>query len=154
MTVPKVHLFDTPSHVIIMDDAGVDSINLKAFMQQGKASLAIAQQIGQAVGEFMGGMHRWGRGNAQVLNAIRGNEQAKTISAWAMYGRLASTLKGLDNLAKLRDPVLEIGKRDMEIVEKVAEETTKAILDEQNSVCISFRFGAWCSGLTWKFISS
>ena len=138
MTVPKVYLFDTSSHVIIMDDTGVDSINLKAFMQQGKASLAIAQQIGQAVGEFMGGMHRWGRGNAQVLNAVRGNEQAKAISVWAYYGKLVSTLKGLDDLAKLRDPVLEIGKRDMEIVEKIVEETTKAILDEQDSVCVFF----------------
>ena len=139
-TVPKVHLFDKSSHVIIMDDAGVDSINLKAFMQQGKASIPMAQQIGSAIGEFLGGMHKWGRGNAELLNAVRGNKQAKGISVWAYYGRLVSTLKGLDDglpLPKLSDPVLEIGKSDMEVIEKVVEETTKCMLDEQDSVWIS-----------------
>jgi len=133
VTVPKVHLFDKSSHVIIMDDTGVHSINLKAFMQQGKASLLVAEQIGSAIGEFIGGMHKWGRGNAELLNAVRGNEQAKAMSAWAYYGRLVSTLKGLDDVPKLRDPVLEIKKSDMEVVEKVVKETTKAMLDVQDS---------------------
>jgi len=122
-----------------MDDTGADSINLKAFMQQGKASLPVAQRIGSAIGEFLGGMHKWGRGNAELLNVIRGNEQAKTLSSWIYYGRLVSTLKGLDDIPKLRDPVLEIGKNDIEVVEKVVEETTKAMLDVQDSVLhISF----------------
>ncbi|KAF8808046.1 hypothetical protein BYT27DRAFT_7099486 [Phlegmacium glaucopus] len=133
VTVPKVHLFDKSSHVIIMDDTGADSIDLKTFMQRGKASLPMSQQIGSAIGEFLGGMHKWGRGNVDLLNAVRGNEQAKAMSSWVYYGRLVSTLKGLDNLPKLRDPVLEIGESDMEVVEKVAEETTKAMLDAQDS---------------------
>jgi hypothetical protein len=139
-TVPKVHLFDKSSHVIIMDDSGVDSIDLKTFMQQGKATLPIAEQIGSAIGEFIGGMHKWGRGNTEVLNAVRGHEQAKSMAAWIYYGRLVSTLKGLDDgdlpIPKLSDPVLEIGKNDMEVVEKVVEETTKAMLDVQDSVCV------------------
>ena len=122
-----------------MDDSGVDSINLKSFMQQGKATLPMAEQIGSAIGEFIGGMHKWGRGNAEVLNAVRGNEQAKTISAWAYYGRLASTLKGLDDnglpIPKLSSPSLEIRRSDMEVAEKVVEETTRAMLDVQDSVC-------------------
>ena len=138
-TVPKVHLFDESSHVIIMDDSGVDSINLKTFMQQGKATLPMAEQIGSAIGEFIGGMHKWGRGNAEVLNAVRGNQQAKAMSTWAYYGRLVSTLKGLDAegvlIPKLSSPSLEIGRSDMEVVEKVAEETTKAMLDVEDSVC-------------------
>ena len=141
-TVPKVHLFDESSHVIIMDDSGVDSINLKAFMQQGKATLSVAEKIGSAIGEFLGGMHKWGRGNARVLDAVRGNEEAKVISAWYYYGRLVSTLKGVEDdglpIPKLSSPSLEIGKSDMEVVEKVVEETTKAtLLDVQDSVCHS-----------------
>ena len=62
-----------------MEDSGVDSINLKTFMQQGKAALLMAEQIGSAIGEFIGGMHKWGRGNAGVLDAVRGNEQAKAM---------------------------------------------------------------------------
>lgn len=139
VTVPKVHLFDESSHVIIMDDSGVDSINLKSFMQKGRATLPIAEQIGSAIGEFIGGMHKWGRGNAEVLDVVRSNEQAKTISAWYYYGRLVSTLKGLEEdglpIPKLSSPPLEIKGSDMEVVEKVVEETTKAMLDAQDSVC-------------------
>lgn len=122
-----------------MDDSGVDSIDLKTFMQQGKATLPIAERIGSAIGEFIGGMHKWGRGNTEVLNAVRGNEQGKAMATWAYYGRLVSTLKGFDEsdlpIPKLSDPVLEIGKSDMDVVEKVVEETTKAMLDVQDSVC-------------------
>jgi hypothetical protein len=122
-----------------MDDSGVDSINLKTFMQQGKATLPMAEQIGSAIGEFIGGMHKWGRGNAGVLDAVRGNEQGKAMSAWVYYGRLISTLKGLGDdgqpISKLSSPTLEIGRSDMEVVEKVVEETTKAIMDVQDSVC-------------------
>ena len=120
-----------------MDDSGVDSIDLKTFMQQGKATLPMAEQIGSAIGEFLGGMHTWGRGNVEVLDAVKGNEQAKALSAWIYYGRLVSTLKGLDDglpIPKLSDPVLEIVESDMEVVEKVVEETTKAMLDVQDSV--------------------
>ena len=127
--------------MIIMDDSGVDSINLKAFMQQGKATLLMAEQIGSAIGEFIGGMHKWGRGNTEVLDSVRGNEQAKVISAWFYYGRLVSTLKGLEDdgspIPKLSSPSLEIERSDMEVVEKVVEETTKATLDVKDSVCHS-----------------
>ena len=122
-----------------MDDSGVDSINLKAFMQQGKATLPMAEQIGSAIGEFIGGMHKWGRGNAGVLDAVRNNEQAKAMAAWAYYGRLISTLKGLGDdgqpIPKLSSPSLEIGRSDMEVVERVVKETTKAVMDVQDSVC-------------------
>jgi hypothetical protein len=114
-------------------------MNLKTFMQQGKATLPMAEQIGSAIGEFIGGMHKWGRGNAELLDAVRGNEQAKAMSVWLYYGRLISTLKGLGDdglpIPKLSSPVLEIERSDMEVVEKVVEETTKAILDVQDSVC-------------------
>ena len=119
----------------------MDSINLKAFMQQGKATLLVAEQIGSAIGEFLGGMHKWGRGNAGVLDAVRGNEEARVMSAWVFYGRLVSTLKGVGDdglpIPKLSSPSLEIGKSDMEVVEKVVEETKKALLDVQDSVCHS-----------------
>jgi len=72
-----------------------------------------------------------------VLNAVKGHEEAKSLSAWIYYGRLVSTLKGLNNglpIPKLSDPVLEIGEGDMEVVEKVVEETTKAMMDVQDSV--------------------
>jgi len=54
------------------------------------------------------------------------------MSSWVYYGRLVSTLKGLNGLPKLLDPVLEIGESDMEAVEKIAEETTKAMMDVQD----------------------
>ncbi|KDR85563.1 hypothetical protein GALMADRAFT_234502 [Galerina marginata CBS 339.88] len=127
--VPAVHLFDEEEHVIIMDDAGEATITLKAFMQQGRATLAAAQQIGAAVGAFLGGMHRWGTGNAELCESVRGNAQAKKMSSWAFYGRLVDTLSGASGLPKLLDPPLVAAEEDLEVVKRVAEETTQACLD-------------------------
>ncbi|KAF8913222.1 kinase-like domain-containing protein [Gymnopilus junonius] len=102
--VPVVHLFDEEEHVIIMDDAGADTVTLKAFMQQGRVSTELGSQIGDAVGTFLGRMHRWGKGNREVCDAVKGNTQAKTMSAWAFYGRLKETLDGTSTLEKLQDP--------------------------------------------------
>ncbi|PPQ79874.1 hypothetical protein CVT25_002930 [Psilocybe cyanescens] len=128
VTVPEVHLFDWEAHVIIMDDAGEDSISLKAFMQQGRATPAIAQKIGAAVGAFLGGMHRWGKGNQELCEAVKGNAQAKAMSAWVFYGRLLPTLSGDSGLPKLQDPPLVAAQEDLEAIKGLVEETTQALL--------------------------
>ncbi|PPQ64298.1 hypothetical protein CVT26_002181 [Gymnopilus dilepis] len=127
--VPAVHLFDQEEHVIIMDDAGADSLSLKAFMQQGRATVEIASQIGAAVGKFLGGLHRWGKGNKEACDAVKGNVEAKTMSAFAYYDRLRPTLDGTSTLEKLQDPPLKADDADLEIIDKIAQETKKALLE-------------------------
>ncbi|KAH9486413.1 4-hydroxytryptamine kinase [Psilocybe cubensis] len=128
VTVPEVHLFDEDAHVIIMDDAGEDAISLKSYIQQGHATLASAKKIGAAVGAFLGGMHKWGKGNKELCAAVAGNSQAKAMSAWVFYGRLLPTLSGDSGVPKLMDPPLVAAAEDLEVIKGLVEETTAALL--------------------------
>src|SRR4051812_3811009 len=87
VTVPEVYLFDEKANVIIMEDAGEEAISLKEIMKQGKVSLDLAKAIGKEIGVFLGRMHKWGRGNKELCESVKGNTQAKTMSAWVFYGR-------------------------------------------------------------------
>jgi hypothetical protein len=135
-TVPQVHLVDEPMCAIIMDDSGPSSMTLKEFMSQGKASVEMAAEIGDAIGEFIGTVHRWGKGNREVCDFFEGNARAKTLSAWMYYGRLVDTLtlKGLDVPPMLCDPPIEVSKEDLEVLQKVADETSEAVVGVRDTV--------------------
>lgn len=132
--VPEIHLFDEENHVIIMDDVGGDSVTLKELMIKGNVSLHMAKEIGITIGKFLGELHKWGKENKEAWKAVKGNMQAKIILAWAFYGRLKETLVGADDVPKLSFPPLEVDEQEIEIIKKVGEETTKAILDEEEKV--------------------
>lgn len=132
--MPEVHLFDEEHHVIIMDDAGEGSVTFKALMKQGQVSLHTAKEIGAALGRFLGWLHKWGKENKEACMAVRGNMQGRSMKAWAYYGRLKETLEGTENVPQLSDPPLEIDEQDLDIIDKVAKETTKAMLNEEQKV--------------------
>lgn len=134
VTVPEVYLFDEVAHVILMEDAGPGSITLKEFMQTGKASLSQAQKIGASIGAFLGGLHRWGANNKELLDVMKEHSQAVTLTAWVFYGQLVSTLTGQDPVPKLKDPPLDISKEDLKAVERVGLAATQACLDVNDSV--------------------
>jgi hypothetical protein len=134
VTVPEVFLFDEEAHAIIMEDTGAAAVDLKTFMKTGNPSGDLAAHIGSALGTFLGGMHRWGKGNPELCDAMKGNDQAKKMTAWAFYGRIASTLTGQHNLPKLQDPPLEVDAKDLEVIKKIEEETTKACLEIEDQV--------------------
>lgn len=121
---------------IIMDDSGPSSMTLKEFMIQGKASVEMASQIGDAIGEFIGTVHKWGKGNREVCEFFEGNARAKTLAAWMYYGRLVDTvtLKGLDVPPMLCDPPIEVSKDDLDILQKVADETSEAVVGVRDTV--------------------
>ncbi|KAJ3480842.1 hypothetical protein NLJ89_g12256 [Agrocybe chaxingu] len=134
VTVPEVHLFDEDAHAIVMDDAGADSVALKDFMKQGRPSLEMAEHIGAALGKFLGGMHRWGKGNEELCASVKGNAQAKAMSAWAFYGRLKDTLTGVaSDVPKLSDPPLEVDEDDLKVIDALVAETTSAIMGVEDS---------------------
>ncbi|KAF9566918.1 hypothetical protein CPC08DRAFT_681640 [Agrocybe pediades] len=129
VTVPEVHLFDEELHVIVMDDAGEDAVPLKAFLKQsGPVDIPLAREIGSALGEFLGKMHKWGQGNKKICDAVKGNIEAQQMSAWAFYGRLVDTLSGNHQLAKLSDPLLVVDQENVEVARVVAKETTELLM--------------------------
>ncbi|KAF8956078.1 kinase-like domain-containing protein [Flammula alnicola] len=133
VTVPEVFFFDEAAHAIIMEDTGEGCVDLKTFLKKGAASLSMAKEIGAAIGTFLGGMHKWGQGNKELCAAVKGNKEAKQMTAWVYYGRLISTLTGKDDVPKLRDPVLDIDPKDLEVIGRLAEEGTRACLEEEDS---------------------
>ncbi|KAJ7835403.1 kinase-like domain-containing protein [Mycena leptocephala] len=62
-TVPELYHFDEQAHVIIMEDCGVQSLNLKQLMLTATPSPAVAREIGLALGQFLGRLHLWGAKN-------------------------------------------------------------------------------------------
>lgn len=109
---------------MIMDDCG--SITLKQFMLQDTVPIPLANAIGTALGEFLGRLHTWGRGNQQVLDFFDVNHEMRAIAGWISYGRLVSSLTGEDDLPKLADPPVEVSDGDLEIISKIATEMTIA----------------------------
>ncbi|KAF9532106.1 kinase-like domain-containing protein [Crepidotus variabilis] len=133
VTVPEVYHFDEDEHAIIMEDAGINSMTLKAFMKEGKATPALATNIGRGLGAFLGGLHTWGKGNIMACKSVEGNQHAKDISAWYFFGRITETLRGAEDVPKLSDPPLDIRESDFQVLDKIQEDTRIAMLAAQDS---------------------
>lgn len=123
VTVLEVHVFDEENHVMIIEDCGEDTLTLKELVRQGKVSLDLASAVGTSIGQFLGSLHSWGRKSpGDILGMFKGNQEAIKMSAWATYGRLVSTVNGVDRLAALSDPPINISERDSEVIAKVASD--------------------------------
>ncbi len=134
VTVPAVFLFDETAHVIVMEDTGAASTDLKTLLKSGTVSPTTAAQIGAAAGTFLAALHAWGKGNVELCATVAGNEQAKRVTAWAFYGRLESTLVGPNAPPKLCDPPLDVAEEDLVAIRRIAEETTRACLEVDDTV--------------------
>ncbi|PFH50964.1 hypothetical protein AMATHDRAFT_60170 [Amanita thiersii Skay4041] len=113
ITVPEVYLFDEKECVIIMEDAGVDSVSLKQLMIEGRLSISMAEQLGTVLGEFLGWLHAWGK-DRHVLEYFEGHQKAKELIAWVNYGRLYGLIDPSkeSDVAALRDPPLDTSEED------------------------------------------
>ncbi len=129
-----VFLFDETAHVIVMEDTGAASTDLKTLLKSGTVSPTTAAQIGAAAGTFLAALHAWGKGNVELCATVAGNEQAKRVTAWAFYGRLESTLVGPNAPPKLCDPPLDVAEEDLVAIRRIAEETTRACLEVDDTV--------------------
>ncbi|KAL1748940.1 hypothetical protein HDZ31DRAFT_28711 [Schizophyllum fasciatum] len=122
VTVPAVHLFDSKNHVLIMDDCGENSVTLKDLLRDHNLRSHIAQKIGRALGEFLADVHSIGEKQPpDFMNLFASNEQARSISAWATYGRVRETLDGSAGLAALANPPLDLAKERLEQACTVAD---------------------------------
>ncbi|KAJ7084642.1 kinase-like domain-containing protein [Mycena belliarum] len=119
-TVPVVHLFDEDAHVLIIEDCGEQSCNLKQLFLTAAPTPAVARGIGLALGKFLGRLHAWGATDPTVIAAFSGNEQAKRITAWITYERLVPmlTTDELPEVALLPTPITE---RDLAAIRSLVD---------------------------------
>ncbi|KXN90098.1 hypothetical protein AN958_05103 [Leucoagaricus sp. SymC.cos] len=108
-----------------MEDCGSTSMTLKEYMQKGRCPTETAHRIGTEVGEFLGRLHEWGKGNTELNDFFEENQQAKLLSAWVTYGRLLPTFE--EGPEKLQDPVVKPTQEERNVLEKIAEETGDAM---------------------------
>ncbi|KAL0068529.1 hypothetical protein AAF712_004243 [Marasmius tenuissimus] len=130
VTAPRVHHFDDKENVIIMDDCGANSITLKQFLLDGRCTPSLAEKIGDALGKFLGGLHHtWGKkGITRLLDILKAHEQAKQISAWAVYGRIATTVTGQDPRSNVSSNPPDIRRDDFEKLKEIANKTSAAVV--------------------------
>ncbi|KAK7051884.1 APH domain-containing protein [Favolaschia claudopus] len=130
-TVPEVYHFDEEAHVIIMEDCGEGSMNLKALMMGANApSVEVAREIGRALGEFLGRLHAWGarEENSKVLDTFFENAQGKAITSWITYGRLISTLTSTPpHPAVSLLPEFPVPESDLDDIRAIISERTEEI---------------------------
>ncbi|KAG1784196.1 kinase-like domain-containing protein [Suillus placidus] len=121
ITVPNVHLFDEEAHVMIIDDCGTEARTLKQLVIDEALPQTVAEEIGAAIGRFLGRLHAWNKDASFDMGIFSNNEVGKMISALVTYGRLISTLSGRDNIAALTDPGLDIPEGTLAVISKLAE---------------------------------
>jgi len=88
VTVPSIYQYDEQEHAIIMSDCGTNCMTLKEYLQRGQCSVETGYKIGKQVGDFMGRLHAWGNGNADVCGFFNGNEEAKAVYSWLIMGEI------------------------------------------------------------------
>ncbi|KAJ7866999.1 kinase-like domain-containing protein [Mycena olivaceomarginata] len=128
--VPVMYHFDENSHIIIMEDCGEDSQNLKALMSAAPPSVPVAQEIGRALGQFLGRLHSWGTVDPKMIDFFDENEQAKRITSWITYGRLISTLTTDDIPAVALLPE-KVPESDLDDIRAIITERTNEIFTER-----------------------
>lgn len=121
-----------------MDDAGEHSTTVKEFMKQGGPSMDMAAEIGRGIGEFLGNLHAWGIKHRADCSIFENHTQGKILGASYYYGRLVDFFSGKSGEPKLEDPPLRVDDDALEILKKVAEETTTALHSANDHVSTTF----------------
>jgi len=136
--VPIIYLHDETNHVIIMEDAGRDTVNLKELLRRPNPPLPLTgAAIGRALGEFIAIVHVWGKTNQgrASLDFFEGQPQARGICAWATYGRLVDTITGKsESIPLIHDPPLQVTSEELEKISKFAEERAEEMRSSRETM--------------------
>lgn len=136
--VPIIYLHDEINHLIIMEDAGRNAVNLKALLRRpDPPSTATGAAIGRALGEFIAKLHVWGKSDQgrASLDFFDGHPQARGICAWATYGRLVDTIVGKsESIPLIHDPPLEATSEQLEKISKFAEERAEEMRSSRETM--------------------
>jgi len=136
--VPTIYLHDEVNHVIIMEDAGKDTVNLKELLKRpNPPSLVTGAAVGRALGEFIARLHLWGKADQSraSLDFFDGNPQARDICAWAFYDRLVDTITGKsESIPLIHDPPLQVTSEELEKISKVAKERAEEMRSSRETM--------------------
>jgi len=136
--VPEIYLHDETNHVIIMEDAGRDAVNLKELLRRpNPPSVVAGATIGRTLGEFIARLHVWGKTDQgrTALDFFDGHPQARDICAWATYGRLVDTITGRsESIPLIHDPPLPVTPEELEKISKFAEERAEEIRSSRETM--------------------
>ena len=128
--VPKVHHYDVYNNFFIMEDCGTDVVTLREFLSSATvSSVALANSIGTAVGEFIALIHEWSRGNPDgILDTFDKSVHAKKLLADLAYDRVLSTLQrsDKDDLPFLSD--FELDAADVGAISKLTDEYRSGLM--------------------------
>lgn len=125
--VPTLRLHDEEMHVMITDDAGIDTRTLKEVLINESLPTTLLEEMGVALGRFLGHLHGLHERRDVDLSLFAKNEVGKTISAWVTYGRIVSTLTGNDEIPALSNPPLEIPGEKLAAFSKLVETRSKEV---------------------------
>jgi hypothetical protein len=136
--VPIIYLHDEVNHVIIMEDAGRDTVNLKELLKRpNPPSPVTGATIGRALGEFIAGLHAWGKASQGQgsLDSFDEHPQARGVYAWATYDRLVATITGKsESIPLIHDPPLQVTSEELDKISKLAEERAEEMRNSRETM--------------------
>ena len=146
VTVPTVYYFDSALHAVIMDDAGPHTATLKGALLAGQIPTPRAAALGKALGQFLRGLHTWGRSTEEggkLRDALGANVFARDVYALVTYGRLGATLRTPGSAAGVQEPLpalgdepLDVSEETLRVVEALAERRSAQIRDVRGETLV------------------
>lgn len=146
VNVPAVYYFDSALHAVIMDDAGPHAATLKGTLLAGQIPTPRAAALGTELGQFLRGLHTWGRGTEEggkLRDALGANVFARDIYALVTYGRLGATLRTPGSTAGVQEPLpalgdepLGVSEETLRVVEALAERRSAQIRDVRGETLV------------------
>ena len=146
VNVPAVYYFDSALHAVIMDDAGPHAATLKGALLAGQIPTPRAAALGTELGQFLRGLHTWGRGTEEggkLRDALGANVFARDIYALVTYGRLGATLRTPGSTAGVQEPLpalgdepLGVSEETLRVVEALAERRSAQIRDVRGETLV------------------
>ncbi|KIK12034.1 hypothetical protein PISMIDRAFT_689864 [Pisolithus microcarpus 441] len=125
--VPTLRLYDEEIHVLIIDDAGIGSRTLKEVLINETLPTALLEEVGIALGLFLGHLHGSHERRDVDLSLFAKNEVEKEISARVTYSRIVSTLTGKHEYPALSNPLLDIPSEKLATFSKLKETRSREI---------------------------
>ncbi|KAF8513992.1 kinase-like domain-containing protein, partial [Hysterangium stoloniferum] len=140
ISLPTIFYEDRVNRVIIMSDAGINSLNLKDLLLKSPPSVEISHTLGRALGKFLAEMHVATHDAKNSLDApgviLKGefsrNPQARTISALVSYGWLVRTLSPTpgSQLEALVTPIIDAAQ--VQQINEISEVMRKRIIESND----------------------
>lgn len=128
-----VYHHDTKEHVLILEDCGQDSCDLKELLKDARLDVETCRVIGRALGTFLATIHRECTKDRALMDCLSQNIETKQLIASVFFGRLLSTLTG-ERKSNTGEAVLDPPLREtlsaetMEAVDDIEQENYKATL--------------------------